>query len=130
MNTTLKISKKQYMRKYIFLLAFFVLVSNKLNAQQPIWDDALGEPSSRSYLVSSSSGQLRIAQTTPYSPDTDWSIIADNLDMGFRSTGQAWIRIISIIPNGAYSVNIYINYSENTSTSNRTAFFRNKSKEY
>lgn len=116
------------MRKYIFLLAFFVFVSNKLNAQQPIWDDALGEPSSGSYLVSSSSGQLRIAQTTPYSPDTDWSIIADNLDMGFRSTGQDWIRITSIIPNGAYSVNIYINYSENTSTSNRTAFLGTRAK--
>ena len=117
---------KTYM-KVLFVLASVFLSSCIIGAQTPVWDDALGSPVSGSYHVSSSSGELRIPQEVPYSPDVDWSVVADNLDMGFRGSGQTWIRVLAIEETDVGRVSIVISYSENTLTSARNAYLGNES---
>lgn len=104
------------MRRYIISI-ICALTAFALNsvAQVHVWDDALGVPVSGSYQVNASAGELRVPHEVPYSPDTDWSIIADNLDMGFHGSGQTWIRVLDIEVVDARNVNIVISYSENTS---------------
>ena len=104
------------MRRYIISI-ICALTAFALNsvAQVHVWDDALGVPVSGSYQVNPSAGELRVPHEVPYSPDTDWSIIADNLDMGFHGSGQTWIRVLDIEVVDARNVNIVISYSENTS---------------
>lgn len=110
------------MRRYIISI-ICALTAFALNsvAQVHVWDDALGVPVSGSYQVNASAGELRVPHEVPYSPDTDWSIIADNLDMGFHGSGQTWIRVLDIEVVDARNVNIVISYSENTSAQ----YFRN-----
>ena len=103
---------KRYIISIIYAITAFALNSV---AQVHVWDDALGVPVSGSYQVNASAGELRVPHEVPYSPDTDWSIIADNLDMGFHGSGQTWIRVLDIEVVDARNVNIVISYSENTS---------------
>ena len=119
------------MRKYIsILICAIAAITIKSNAQTrtPVWDDALGTPVSSSYVVDASAGVLRIPQEVPYSPDTDWSIIADNLDMGFRGSGQTWIRVLDIEVVNDRNVNIVISYSQNTSAYSRCAYLGTEAK--
>lgn len=111
------------MRPYIILLiCVLTAITFDSGAQTPVWDEALGTPVSGSYYVKASSGEIRVLQEIPDSPDTDWSIIADNLDMGFVGTGQTWIRVLDIEVVDARKVNIVISYSQNTSVYSRRAF--------
>ena len=99
---------KRYIISIIYAITAFALNSV---AQVHVWDDALGVPVSGSYQVNASAGELRVPHEVPYSPDTDWSIIADNLDMGFHGSGQTWIRVLDIEVVDARNVNIVISYS-------------------
>lgn len=108
---------KKYLLSVILLASCVVAV-----AQTPVWDDALGTPRSGSYALSADAGSLSIRQTVPYSPDEDWSVVADNLDMGFRSSGQTWIRVTGISQINGTTVSIHIAYAKNTSKYSRSAF--------
>ena len=116
------------MRRYIIsiICAIIAFASNSI-AQVHVWDDALGNPTSGSYQVNAAAGELRVPHEIPYSPDTDWSVVADNLDMGFRGSGQTWIRVLDIEVVSERKVNIVISYSENTSERySRNAYLGNE----
>lgn len=109
-------------RYIIMIISVTFLTLFNTYAQTPVWDNALGSPVVGSYFVSYSAGELRIPHEVPYSPDTDWSIVADNLDMAFRGSGQTWIRVLNIEETGTQQIEIVISKSENASSSSRNAF--------